>query len=126
MIDFVRKRRFKPQRERSGMRRKHTITRKVEFQSVVFVTRQDLFFEIAQKEEGQEGSKNTSPSRDNFQGKNSKNCVASVVYTIDDHAEIPMAINVGVMENTFNGMFGSRAMENMIEIKALERMNPHV
>ena len=30
------------------------------------------------------------------------------------------------MESTFNGMFGSRAMENVIEIKALERMNPHV
>ena len=36
VIDFVRKRCFKPQRERSGMRRKHTITRKVELQSVVF------------------------------------------------------------------------------------------
>ena len=49
-----------------------------------------------------------------------------MVYTIDDHAEIPMVINVGVMESTFNGMFDSRAMENVIEIKALERMNPHV
>ena len=37
-----------------------------------------------------------------------------------------MVINVGVMESTFNGMFDSRAMENVIEIKALERMNPHV
>ena len=36
VINFVRKRRFKPQRERSGVRRKHTISRKVEFQSVVF------------------------------------------------------------------------------------------
>ena len=66
MIDFVRKRRFKPQRERSGMRRKHTITRKVELQSVVFVTRQDIIFEITQKEEGQEGSKNTSSSKGIF------------------------------------------------------------
>ena len=65
-IDFVRKRCFKPQRERSGMRRKHTITRKVELQSVVFVKRQDMFFEIAQKEEGQEGSKDTSPSNNIF------------------------------------------------------------
>ena len=48
-----------------------------------------------------------------------------MVYTIDDHAEIPTAINVGVMESTFNGMFDSRAMENVIEIKGLERMNPH-
>ena len=66
VIDFVRKRRFKPQRERSGVRRKHTITRKVELQSVVFVTRQDLFSEITQKEEGKEGSKNTSPSKNIF------------------------------------------------------------
>ena len=36
-----------------------------------------------------------------FQGKNSKYCAASVVYTIDDHAEIPMVINVGVIESTF-------------------------
>ena len=49
-----------------------------------------------------------------------------MVHIIDDHAEIPMIINVCVMESTFNGMFGSRAMENVIEIKALERMNPHV
>ena len=66
VIDFVRKRRFKPQKERSGMRRKHTITWKVELQSVVFVTRQDLVFEIVQKQEGQEGSKNTSSSKDIF------------------------------------------------------------
>ena len=66
MIYFVRKRRFKPQRERSGVRRKHTITRKVELQSVDFVKRQDLFFEIAQKQEEQEGSKNTSPSKGIF------------------------------------------------------------
>ena len=38
VIGFVRKRRFKPQRERSGVRRKHTITRKVEFQSVGFLS----------------------------------------------------------------------------------------
>ena len=49
-----------------------------------------------------------------------------MVYTIDDQAEIPMVINVGVMENTFNGMFDSRGMENVIEIKTWERMNPHV
>ena len=66
MIDFVRKRHFKPQRERSGVRRKHTITREVELQPVVFVTRQDLVLEISQKEEGQEGSKNTSSSKDIF------------------------------------------------------------
>ena len=66
VIDFVRKRCFKPQRERSGVRRKHTITRKVELQSVVFVKRQDMFFEIVQKEERQEGSKNTSSSKDIF------------------------------------------------------------
>ena len=66
-----------------------------------------------------------SPSKVIFQGKNSKYCVASVVYTVGDHAEIPMIINVGVMESTFNGMLNNRAMENVIEIKALERMNPH-
>ena len=66
VIDFVRKRCFKSQRKRSGLRRKHTITRKVELQSVVFVTRQNMFIEITQKEEGQEGSKNTSPSKDIF------------------------------------------------------------
>ena len=49
-----------------------------------------------------------------------------MVYTIDDHAEIPMIINVGVMESTFNGMLNSRGMENVIEIKVLERMNPHI
>ena len=68
---------------------------------MVFVTRQDIIFEIAQKEEEQEGSKNTSPSKDIFQEKNSKYCVASVVYSIDDHAEMPMVINVGVTESTF-------------------------
>ena len=63
-IDFVRKRRFKPQRERSGVRRKHTITRKVELQSVVFVTRQDMFFEIAQKEKrGKRVPKTRVPAR---------------------------------------------------------------
>ena len=51
--------------------------------------------------------------------------MASVVYTIDDHAEIPMVINVGVMESTFNGMLNNRGMEKVIEIKVLERMNPH-
>ena len=61
-----------------------------------------------------------------FQGKNSKYYAASVVYTIDDHAEMPMVINASVMESTFNAMLNSRAMENAIEIKALERMNPHV
>ena len=66
VIDFVRKRRFKPQRERSGVRRKHTIIRKVEFQSVVFSTKQNMFIEITQKEEGQDGSKNTSSSKDIF------------------------------------------------------------
>ena len=49
-----------------------------------------------------------------------------MAYTIDDHAEIPMVINVGVMESTFNATLDSRAMENVIEIKVLERMNPHV
>ena len=44
VIDFLRKKRFKPQRERSGVRRKHTITQKVELQSVSFVTRQDIVF----------------------------------------------------------------------------------
>ncbi len=67
VIDFVRKRRFKPQRERSGVRRKHTIIRKVEFQSVVFSTKQNMFFfEIAQKHKGEEGSKNASPNKDIF------------------------------------------------------------
>ena len=61
------------------------------------------FLEIGQKQEGQEGSKNTSPSKGHFQGKNSKHCVASVVYSIDDHAEIQMVINVCVMESTFMG-----------------------
>ena len=67
VIDFVKKRCFKPQRERSGMRRKHTITRKVELQSVVFVTRQDLFFEIAQKEKrGKMVPKTRVPARTFF------------------------------------------------------------
>ena len=48
-----------------------------------------------------------------------------MVYIIDDHTEIPMVINVGVMESTFNATLDSRAMENVIEIKVLERMNPH-
>ena len=67
VIDFVRKRCFKPQRERSGVRRKHTITWKVELQPVVFVTRQDIiFWNWPERKEGQEGSKNTSPSKDIF------------------------------------------------------------
>ena len=98
MIDFVRKRRFKPQRERSGVRRKHTITREVELQSVVFVTRQDMFLKFPRKR-GKRVQKHEF-LQEHFQGKNSKYCVASVVNTIEDHAEIPMVINVCVMEST--------------------------
>ena len=103
VIDFLRKKRFKPQRERSGVRRKHTITQKVELQSVSFVTRQDIvfFLKLPRKKRGKRVPKNTSSSKDIFQRKNSKCCAASVVYTIDDHVEIPMVINVGVMESTF-------------------------
>ena len=70
VIYFVRKRHFKPQRERSGVRRKNTITLKVELQSVGFVTKAGpSFFEIAQKEEGQESSKNMGPSKDIFKDR---------------------------------------------------------
>ena len=66
VIDFVRKRHLSPKEKEVGWEEKHTITREVELQSVVFVTRQNMFIEITQKEEGQEGSKNTSPSKDIF------------------------------------------------------------
>ena len=61
-----------------------------------------------------------------FQGKNPKHYVVSVVYAIDDCAEVPMVINVGVYGEHINGMLDSGAMENVIDIKTLERMNPHV
>ena len=66
------------------------------------------------------------PQQGYFQGKNSKHYVVSVVYAIDDRAEVPMVINVGVYGEHINGMLDSGAMENVIDIKALERMNPHV
>ena len=63
VIDFVRKRRFKPQRERSEVRRKHTITQKVELQSVVFVTRQDMFLKLPRKKRGKRVPKTRVPAR---------------------------------------------------------------
>ena len=63
LIDFVRKRCFKPQRERSEVRRKHTITRKVELQSLVFVTRQDLFLNFPRKNRDKRVPKTRVPER---------------------------------------------------------------
>ena len=101
-------------------------SRKMENQYVIIVLGKDTLKDIVQRKEGQVVFQNTSPNRDISKEKNSKHYVASVVYAIDDRAEVPMVINVGVYGEHINGMLDSGAMENVIDIKALERMNPHV
>ena len=85
-----------------------------------------ICFRDCPERRGARGFQKHESQQRHFQGKNSKHCVASVVYIIDDHAEIPMVINVGVMESTFNEMLDRETMENVIETKVLERMNPHI
>ena len=63
----MRKRRFKPQRKRSGMRRKkHTITLKVELRFVIFVTRQDIVLKLPKKKRGKRVPKTPVSARTFF------------------------------------------------------------